>query len=257
MERPTFIPEEEQRKMFAGLIENTLQQDYNVCLDPSVKRALIKVDRRNFIPEEYHEHRFEDNVIPLQENESSISQPLLVARMLHDAAFTGSEKALEVGTAVGMNAAYMSHLAQEVHTIEYSEALARQAKENLAREGRSNVTVHIGDGLVGLPAQAPFDRIIVTAGARTLPVPLLDQLAVGGKMVIPIGEHPYTQALYTIEKTTEEDVNVESSLNVHFVPLISNEVGGWPRGLINELKIMYDEYNRNAQAEESGGVKYE
>lgn len=250
MERPSFIPEEEQRKLFSASIDRELRDHYDVNLDPAVKSAFARVDRRNFISEGDHYIRFDDIAIPLEENESSISQPSLVAQMLHYAAFTGGEKALEIGTASGVNAAYMSHLAGEVHTIEYQEALAEQAKVNLAKEGRNNVTVHIGDGLKGVPEQAPFDRIIVTAGARTLPLSLLDQLAVGGKMVIPIGRTPYRQILYAVEKHTEDDIKMEGLLDVHFVPIISEVIGGWPRQLIDELKAIQEQYSRLAQSED-------
>lgn len=250
MEHVSFIPEEEQRKIFADMIERELHEyDYGVELSPFVKSAFMKVDRRNFIPPHYHDKRFENTTITIYDNESSISQPSLVAQMLQLAAFSGEEKALEIGTASGVNAAYMSHLAHEVHTIEYDECLAERAKENLLKEGRNNVTVHTGDGLLGLPEVGPFDRIIVTAGARDLPTTLVNQLAPGGKMVIPIGKVPFSQYLYTFTnspKGLEEDFHGL----VSFVPLVSNNKGGWSRGLINELKAIQEQYSRLAQSEE-------
>ncbi len=242
------IPEEEKRKLFAALIQRELV-DYGIALEPAVRNSLLKVDRRNFIPHEYQEQIYENTVIPIRDNESSISQPSLVAHMLQLAEFSGAEKSLEVGTASGVNAAYMSHLAHEVHTIEQDGVLAKQARINLLREGRTNVAVHHGDGLTGVPQAAPFDRIIVTAGARDLPSVLFRQLAPGGRMVIPIGKYPYAQRLYTI-LNSPSGPRAEDHGQVSFVPLISDNQGGWPIELMNQLKSLQEEKMQNAYSEE-------
>lgn len=235
MERPLPTPDKQQRELFSAYIAQEASI-HGIILDEAVQAVFERVDRRNFVPASYISQVMENTAIPLPEYESTISQPSLMAIMLQLAEFSGAERALEIGTASGLNAAYMSHLAQEVHTIEYNGHLVARARENLAREGRENVTVHHGDGLKGLPASAPFDRIIVTAGARDFPLSLVAQLSPKGRMIIPVGpDDPYSQTLYTIINMSEGPMVAEHG-PVDFVPLISPEQGGWSQEALEAVK---------------------
>lgn len=196
-----------------------------IVQNPLVADAFQSVDRRNFIPPGTDDLAYTDRIIQMEAG-SSMSQPTLVAVMLDFLDLTGSEKTLEVGTASGYNAALLAHCSREVHTIEYNETLAKKAKEKLQKLGYTNIYTYAGDGAQGIPEQAPFDRIILTASVREFPQLLFDQLKDGGIMVGPVGETKDTVKLAIGEK----DVNIlhlQRSETVYFVPLISTEHGGW------------------------------
>lgn len=189
---------------------------------PQVLEAMRTIPRHVFVPPDYVDLAYSDGPLPIGRGQT-ISQPYIVALMTALLELKGDETVLEVGTGSGYQAAILSCLARHVHTIERHSDLARQAERILRDLGIRNVTVHIGDGSGGLPAFAPFAAIIVTAAAPQAPQPLLDQLAEGGRLVIPIGGRS-GQALERWQRHGNE-FEQESILPVAFVPLIGAH--GW------------------------------
>jgi protein-L-isoaspartate(D-aspartate) O-methyltransferase len=151
-----------------------------------VLKALRSVPRHVFVPEEYANIAYSDGPLPIGHGQT-ISQPYIVALMTELLELEGEENVLEVGTGSGYQAALLSMLARQVHTIERHEVLAEKAEQVLMKLGLTNVLVHVGDGSLGLPRYAPFEAIMVTAAAPRVPQPLFDQLTDGGRLVIPEG----------------------------------------------------------------------
>ena len=191
--------------------------------DRRVLEALRGVPRHIFVPEENRHLAYADCALPLGEGQT-ISQPYIVALMSMLLDLNGPERVLEVGTGSGYQAAVLAHLAAEVHTIERRPGLARYAGRLLRDLKLENVTVHTGDGTLGLPECAPFDAIIVTAGAPQVPPALLGQLADGGRLVIPVGGRG-NQYLECWTRQGER-YEREDLISVAFVPLVG--VQGWP-----------------------------
>lgn len=154
--------------------------------DESVLNALRHVPRHWFVPEEYAQIAYSDGPLPIGRGQT-ISQPYIVALMTELLKLHGEENVLEVGTGSGYQAALLAFLARQVHTIERHSTLAEKAEKVLMRLGLTNVTVHVGDGSLGLPIYAPFQAIMVTAAAPSVPQPLFDQLDEGGRLVLPEG----------------------------------------------------------------------
>ncbi len=154
--------------------------------DDRLLRALRRVPRHVFVPEEYTSIAYSDGPLPIGHGQT-ISQPYIVALMTELLELKGEENVLEVGTGSGYQAALLAHLASQVHTIERHEVLAEKAEQILMQLGLTNVFVHVGDGSLGLPKYAPFHAIMVTAAAPRVPQPLFDQLADGGCLVLPEG----------------------------------------------------------------------
>jgi protein-L-isoaspartate(D-aspartate) O-methyltransferase len=186
--------------------------------DPRVLDAVRAVPRHLFVPPALRGEAYADYPLPIGEDQT-ISQPSLVALMTHLLRPKAGDVMLEVGTGSGYQAALLSRLVRRVHTIEIVEPLARRSADRLARLGYSNVEVRHGDGYAGWPEQAPFDGIIVTAGAPHVPQPLLDQLKPGGRMVIPVGPANATQRLKLITKDARGRVRERLVIPVRFVPL--------------------------------------
>ena len=172
---------------------------------------MARVDRARFVPPELRAHAYEDVALPIG-HEQTISQPTMVELLVDALELRGDEKVLDVGTGSGYQAAILGELAREVHTIERIPELAEQARSRLP----ANVHVHVGDGTNGLPALAPFDAIAVAAAAGEPPTALLQQLAPGGRLVIPIGP-PRRQVLHVYRP----DGSVRKSVPCRFVPLVS------------------------------------
>jgi len=183
--------------------------------DKRVIEAMRKVKRHKFVPKEYRYLAYSDQPLPIG-YEQTISQPYIVALMTELLNLKGDEKVLEIGTGSGYQAAILAELAREVYTIEILEPLAISAKNKLKRLGYENVQVKCGDGYKGWPEHAPFDGIIVTCAPEYIPQPLVEQLKMGGRMVIPIGK--YLQELVLITKT-EDGIKKRSVAPVTFVPM--------------------------------------
>ncbi|TRZ48574.1 protein-L-isoaspartate(D-aspartate) O-methyltransferase [bacterium] len=166
--------------------------------DERLLAAFYKVERHKFIPDDLGPGAYGDYPIPIGESQT-ISQPYIVALMTELLDLKGEERVLEIGTGSGYQAAILAELAKEVYSIERFKNLALSAEETLKRLGYTNVKIKIGDGTLGWPEEAPFDRIIITAASPRLPLPLTDQLKEGGKMVLPLGES-FSQVLTLIEK---------------------------------------------------------
>jgi protein-L-isoaspartate(D-aspartate) O-methyltransferase len=183
--------------------------------DKLVINAMLKVPRQKFVPEKLKDEAYDDNPLPIEEDQT-ISQPYIVALMTELLQLKGGEKVLEIGTGSGYQAAILAEIAKEVYTIEIIETLANSARERLLKLGYNNITVKYGDGYQGWKEYAPFDGIIVTAAPDHIPQPLIDQLKVGGRMVIPVGS--IFQELKLITKA-KEGVIEASIVPVRFVPM--------------------------------------
>ena len=186
--------------------------------DPRIIRAIGRVPRHLLVPRSQRAFAYQDTALPIGEDQT-ISQPSLVALMTHLLRPAKGDVMLEVGTGSGYQAAVLSTLVRHVYTIEILEPLARQSARRLAGLGYANVTVRHGDGYAGWPRHAPFDGIIVTAGAPHVPKPLLNQLKPGGRMVIPVGPANSVQQLKLIRKDSRGRVREEVIVPVRFVPL--------------------------------------
>jgi len=190
--------------------------------DPKVLRAIESVPRDVFVDEAFVDHAFQDIALPIECGQT-ISQPFVVAFMTERLQLEPTHKVLEIGTGSGYQAAVLSHLCRRVYSVERWRELQKAAEQRLAELKITNVTTIIGDGWLGWPPQAPFDRIIVTAAALDAPAALLDQLKDGGRMIIPLGETRDSQSLVQIEKT-EEGMVETPLLPVRFVPLVHGRV---------------------------------
>ncbi len=190
--------------------------------DRRVLGAVAKVPRERFVPEELRVHAYENRPLPIGYGQT-ISQPLIVALMTQALGLVGNEKVLEVGTGSGYQAALLSHLARKVFTVERVAQLAQRAQQTLAELGFTNVRVRVADEVLGWPEEAPYDAIIVTAGAPRVPQELLEQLATGGRMVIPVGSRDL-QELVRVERGPEGPVLANLG-PCRFVPLMG--AGAW------------------------------
>ncbi len=185
--------------------------------DPRVLAAMRKVPRHEFVPAEVQGHAYDDRPLPIGHGQT-ISQPYIVAFMTEALALEGDEKVLEIGTGSGFQAAVLGELAKQVYTIEIVEPLGRNAAEVLKRLGYDNVKTRIGDGFQGWREEAPFDAVIVTCAPDDVPRPLVDQLADGGRMIIPVGPEGKAQQLVLLRKKNGHLTRTES-LPVRFVPM--------------------------------------
>jgi protein-L-isoaspartate(D-aspartate) O-methyltransferase len=190
--------------------------------DERVLAAMRKVPRHEFLPEALRTVAYGDHALPIGEGQT-ISQPYMVALMTELLELTGRERVLEIGTGSGYQSAVLAQLCEKVYTVERVKSLAAQARTVLDRLGYRNVAIKTFDGTFGWREMAPFDAIMVTAGAPDIPKPLVDQLKPGGRMVIPVGER-FSQTLLKVVKTPEGAVT-EKSIPCVFVPLIGNH--GW------------------------------
>ncbi len=179
--------------------------------------AFMNVPREKFVPESYRDYAYEDRPLPIG-HQQTISQPYIVAYMTEILKPESTQKVLEIGTGSGYQAAILSKLYKEVYSVEIVEALAERAKKALEEGGFKNVKIKRGDGYEGWNEYAPYDAIIVTCAPEDIPHPLEDQLAEGGKMVIPVGGY-YSQVLYLLEKKNGKIKETET-LPVIFVPMV-------------------------------------
>jgi protein-L-isoaspartate(D-aspartate) O-methyltransferase len=193
--------------------------------DPLVLQAMRDVPRDRFVPASMVDLAYVDDPLPIGQGQT-ISQPYIVAAMTAAAGLKPGARALEIGTGSGYGAAVLSRIAAEVYTVERIGALATAARDRLAQLGYTNVHVREGDGSLGWPEHAPYDAILVTASGPRAPRALLRQLAVGGRLVMPVGG-AISQRLVRVTRTEADEYEQEDLEGVAFVPLIGAE--GWPR----------------------------
>ena len=185
--------------------------------DQAVIDAFRKVAREKFMLEKNREYAYQDAAQSIEAGQT-ISQPYIVAYMTEALDLEPDEKVLEIGTGSGYQSAVLAEIASEVYTIEIIESLARKAEKTLSRLGYENVNVKFGDGYEGWEKNAPYDAIIITAAPPRVPQPLKDQLAEGGRMIIPIGAGQWNQDLLLLQKKGGE-LKRERLLPVRFVPM--------------------------------------
>jgi protein-L-isoaspartate(D-aspartate) O-methyltransferase len=184
--------------------------------DKKVLEAMRKVPRHELMPTRVRKYAYDDNPAPIGEDQT-ISQPYIVAFMTEALRLKGTEKVLEIGTGSGYQAAVLAEIVPEVYSIEIITELSLRAGSDLRRLGYKNIKLKAGDGYQGWKEYAPFDAIIVTAAPDHVPQPLVEQLAPGGRMIIPVGDH--YQNLQLIEKDKNGELKEESILPVRFVPM--------------------------------------
>lgn len=185
-----------------------------------VLEALMDVPRHKFVPAEYNSRAYNDCPLPIGYSQT-ISQPYIVAYMTEILEPDSIERILEIGTGSGYQAAILSKLYKQVYTIEIVKPFGEQAKKLFDTEGYSNITVKIGDGYQGWKEYAPFDAVIVTCAPTNIPQALIDQLAEGGKMIIPVG-NSMGQLLYLLEKRKGK-IHQKATLSVMFVPMVKGD----------------------------------
>ena len=188
--------------------------------DERVLAAMRAVPRELFVPDELRRRAYDDAALPIGGGQT-ISQPYMVAAILQALSLSGREKVLDVGTGSGYQAAVLAELADEVHTIERVPELAERARRALADAGYDRVQVHLGDGTLGLPDEAPFDAIAVAAAAPEIPAPLYEQLAERGRLVVPVGSRR-GQELELVVRSPEGPATVRT-VPCRFVPLVGEE----------------------------------
>lgn len=218
---PGDMPETAFEKLRCQMVADQLKA--RGIQDERVLRAMTRVPREEFVPDESRDDAYKDSPLPIGFGQT-ISQPYTVAFMTEALRLTGTEKVLEIGTGSGYQTAVLAHLARTVHSIERIAELGQEAEAVLDRLGYGNVRIHLANGTLGLPAEAPFDAILVTASSDTLPEPYRHQLTEGGRIVIPLGPNPLAQRLYRFT-LREGELQVDDLGAFRFVPLIGEF--GW------------------------------
>jgi protein-L-isoaspartate(D-aspartate) O-methyltransferase len=213
------LPNEVRRQRMVS--EQLLHRD---IFDPHVLAAFGAVGREQFVASELEPHAYDDAPLPIGSGQT-ISQPYVVAMTVQALQLKGHERVLEIGTGSGYAAAILGSLVREVETVERIEELATAAAARLARLGFTNLHVHHGDGSLGWPDRAPYEAIAVSAGAPRPPRSLLDQLAIGGRLVLPYGDVDHQQ-LARITRRGVALFEEENLGEVRFVPLVGAQ--GWP-----------------------------
>jgi protein-L-isoaspartate(D-aspartate) O-methyltransferase len=201
---------EEHARLAPGAVEDG-------GIDRNVLQAMREIPRHEFVPAEVQPYAYQDRPLPIGYGQT-ISQPFIVALMTDLLNLEPGDSVLEIGTGSGYQAAVLSPLAEQVYSIEIVPALGERASETLDELGFANVETKIADGYYGWPEEAPFDAIVVTAAASHIPPPLVEQLGVGGRMIIPIGGAFSAQQLMLVEKQEGGSVTTRQLLPVQFVP---------------------------------------
>ena len=215
----------DRQSMVQIIVETTRQtSDYTGIkdLEPAVLKAMGRVPRHEFVPENMREYSYRDQPLPIGIGQT-ISQPFIVALMTALAGLDKDSIVLEVGTGSGYQAAVLAELARYVYTVEIIEELGERASSTLQRLGYLNISTRIGDGYHGWKEHAPFDAIIVTAAPETVPEALLEQLKPGGRLVIPVGKQSAVQTLQVWHKNKRGKMSRTDVLPVGFVPLTRDE----------------------------------
>ncbi|HMQ02627.1 MAG TPA: protein-L-isoaspartate(D-aspartate) O-methyltransferase [Pyrinomonadaceae bacterium] len=199
-----------------------LRDHYHIA-DPRVLDAMRTVPRHSFVPDALWPQAYKDNALPIAAGQT-ISQPFIVARMTELMELKGTERVLEIGAGSGYQTAVLAMLVRKVYAVERIESLAVNAREKLRSLGINNFTMKVADGTAGWPVYSPFDAILVAAGGPKVPEPLVEQLEVGGRLVIPIGTNMGSQLLVRITRTAT-GIDREECGPCSFVPLIGEH--GW------------------------------
>jgi protein-L-isoaspartate(D-aspartate) O-methyltransferase len=216
-----------QREALVGEIEQQVIETSRHLgadrLDPAVKAALLTVPRHAFVPPALQTQAYANHPLPIGAGQT-ISQPYIVAIMTQLLEVAAGDKVYELGTGSGYQAAVLSEMDVEVYTVEIVPELAEKASETLSGLGYDKAHVRAGDGYLGWPEAAPFDGIIVTAAADHVPQPLIDQLALGGRLVMPIGATGWVQELVVLTKDRDGSMTRRTVLPVRFVPVTGEHV---------------------------------
>jgi protein-L-isoaspartate(D-aspartate) O-methyltransferase len=212
-------PLQEARK---NMVKNQIQR--RGIHDPRVLEAFLRVPRHEFVPSHLRDDAYRDCPLPIGSGQT-ISQPYMVATMTAEAGISPDDRVLEIGTGSGYQAAILGELALQVYSIERIEGLSQAAAGVLENLGYRNIHLKVGDGTIGWKGESPFSAILVTAGAPYIPDPLVDQLATGGKLVVPI-EDGFAQVLYVITRTSA-GIEKRKGERCTFVPLVGKH--GWKR----------------------------
>lgn len=191
--------------------------------DAATLASMALVPRHEFVPEQAIHLAYEDSPLPIGFLQT-ISQPYMVALMTQSARLKSTDKVLEIGTGSGYQAAVLSKMVTDVYTIERIPELSAQAQVVFEKLALTNIHLKIGDGTLGWPEEAPFDAILVTAGAPVAPQSLMNQIKVGGRLIIPVGNE-FVQDLFCYTRTGEDEMEQEFLESVRFVPLIGEQ--GW------------------------------
>lgn len=213
-----------QRDAFSKLRERMVREQLVArrIADPCVLEAMRTVPRHLFVPKSFQDDAYADGPLPI-DAEQTISQPYVVAFMAEAVRLTPNDRVLEIGTGSGYAAAVMASCCKELVTVERIPLLKERAQQRLQALGYENVHVVLSDGSLGWEKQAPYDAIVVTAGSPEVPEALVKQLAVGGRMVIPVGPSTAFQELMLVEKTGADLIETKTLMGVRFVPLIGKE----------------------------------
>lgn len=199
-----------------------LREKYTIR-DETVLRAMNEVPRHLFVPDALKSQAYKDNALPIA-SKQTISQPFIVARMSELLELNPQSKVLEIGAGSGYQTAILSKLAGRIYAVERVPILVKEAQEKLNKLNVRNVTLVCADGTLGWQIHAPFDAILVAAGSPKIPEPLLNQLKIGGRLVLPVGENQQTQKLIRVTRR-QNDFQTEDFGNCAFVPLIGEH--GW------------------------------
>ena len=209
-------------EMVRSAMIDRLRTHYGIR-DEKVLETMAKLPRHLFVPQALQPQAYKDNALPIASGQT-ISQPFIVAKMTELLELTGSEKVLEIGSGTGYQTAVLASLARKVFAIERLPGLMDEAGKRLTNLGFRNVTMKVADGTVGWDAYSPYDSILVAAGGPSVPEPLVKQLKVGGRMVIPVGDDPRSQTLVRVTRTANGSAE-ENFGPCAFVPLIGEF--GW------------------------------
>ena len=190
----------------------------------NVLKAMLEVPRHKFVLSKYMDYAYQDSAVPIDEGQT-ISQPYIVAKMIQALKPENNDKILEVGTGSGYATAVLSRISRQLYTIERHKLLASQAQARYKELGYENIEIKIADGTKGWQDKAPFDKILVSAGAPAIPEPLTNQLKLGGILIIPVGKEKKLQKLIRLFKTSENNYKIEELESVRFVPLVGEK--GW------------------------------
>lgn len=213
-------PDNQYADLRAAMVEKQIRG--RGIREERVLNAMGSVPRHEFVPPQWRTRAYADEPLPIGGGQT-ISQPYIVAAMIAALQLVGNERVLEIGTGCGYQAAVLGSLAKEIYTVECRPELARSAAERLQGLGFANVHVHCGDGTMGLPEFAPYDAIIVAAAAPSVPEPLSQQLADGGRMIAPVGSENHQILLFVRKAGTRLDL--EQREPCRFVPLLGRH--GW------------------------------